>query len=284
MLKRGEISLAPPRGDVFKHNIYQPGVGYRTDHIPDGVRRNSGNHWDDQYQECTTFENSWKPRTGPLEFVSNLTKQKGLGVKVLNMGAGLGDFTVDLAAIPNVFVYHVDFSQQGNNVAHEKVVKKNLQDRVEIHTTDNDIFLQEFYQNQNLADIIFFYGASGSNEPSDIAYAKTMKLASRALNNSGFVWHVTLLQPRLDNFNDFRIQDVLGDFPKAPNMPRKVMTDAGLILVREMTEERPDFHPLEPGGNPVEHLHMVYRGLFKKPHALDVPFSFKDALNSSWKQ
>jgi len=283
-LKKGQISLAPKNGEVSKHNIYQPGLGYVIDHIPEYLKRNNFNHWDTQYGANESFENSWKPRTGPLEFIYNLTQNSAESIIILNMGAGLGDFTRDLAKIPGTFVYHVDFSQKGNDIANEKVLKNKLEERVEIHTCDNNVFLESFFSQNKKADVIFFYGASGSNEPSDVAYQETMSLAAKNLKATGYIWHVTLLQPRITDRYDFRIQDTLGDFPKAPGMPKKVLTEAGLILVQELTEDRPDKHPLEPGGEPIEHLHMVYRGLFTNNTSClnKFPIGLKEAVDPDW--
>jgi len=283
-LKKGQISLAPPNGEVLKHSIYEPGFGYITDHIPDNLKRDDFGHWDTQYGANESFENSWKPRTGPLEFIYNLSQNSTEQITIFNMGAGLGDFTRDLAKVPRTFIHHVDFSQQGNNLAIEKVRENNLEGNVQIHTSDNNVFLQDSFDQNKKADVIFFYGASGSNEPSDIAYQETMSLAAKNLKLGGYIWHVTLLQPMIADKNDLRILDILGDFPKAPGMPKKVLTEAGLTLVKELVEERPARHPLELGGEPLDHLHMAYRGLFTNDINRMNKFSIglKEAVDPDW--
>ena len=279
------FSLAMPGEKVSEHNIYKPGYGYITDHIPPNQQRGHQIHWDEQYAESTSFEKSWKPRPGALEFVYNLARQSDYPLVILNMGAGLGDFTVDLARIPNTMIHHVDFSQQGNEIAKQKVAVAQAQNQAKIHTMDNDTYLQEFIDSGERADIVFLYGASGSNEPSDTLYKKTLELSTSALQNGGYLWHVTMIQPRLIDRSDTSIQDTLGDFPKPPKMAKAILLETGLELVREETEERPDFHPLVPGEIPVHHIHLAYRALFVRPGNEDAlfEFGFQGAINPNWK-
>lgn len=276
-------SLALPGENRMEHNLYKPGFGYLTKHIPKNQQRGHSFHWDEQYCNSEIFEQSWGPRPGPLEFIYNLTQNSKHPIVILNMGAGIGDFTVDLARIPDVIVHHVDFSKQGNKIAIEKIEASGTQDRALIHTLDNDLYLNKFIHSGKKADVVFLYGASGSNEPSDVAYKKTLELSSKALKKGGFIWHVTMIQPRLTNPSDTRIQDTLGDFPKPPGMVREILTNFGLITIKEEECERPDFHPLVPGGESINHLHLVYRGLFRKSNeALNFNFEFRNSVNKNW--
>ncbi|PCI20136.1 hypothetical protein COB64_02395 [Candidatus Wolfebacteria bacterium] len=283
----GAFSLALPNEKISEHNIYKPGFGYITDHISEDHQRGQIIHWDEQYKESDSFEESWKPRPGPLEFIYNLTKETTSPLIILNMGAGLGDFTSDLAHIPNTIVHHVDFSKQGNDIARRKAIDSQVMDNIEIHTIDNDGYLNQFINSGKKADVVFLYGASGSNEPNDIAYQKTLELSVSALKKKGYLWHVSMLQPRLVNSSDLRIQDTLGDFPKPPGMAKRILTNVGMQLIDEETSERPDFHPLVPGGDPKHHLHLVYRGLFVKTaknenERLKFKFGFRDSVSERW--
>lgn len=255
-----------PEGAIFlEHNMYVPGHGYLIDHIPVNQQRGNSAHWDDQYTESGDFENSWKPRSGPIQFVERLAHQTSDILNIINLGAGLGDFSVDLAKIPNTYVYHVDFSETGNRVARQKIQNANVEDAVEIITSDNNIFLQNFLEQGKRADVVFLYGASGSNEPSDIEYGKTLELCAAVLKEGGFLWSVGMLQPRLIDPLDIRVPDVLGDFPKAPGLATRFLEKAGMVLIRETIEPRPDFHPLVPGGPAMHHIHLAGRALYMKP-------------------
>jgi hypothetical protein len=282
-MNNNEINLAREGENIFDHNIYRPGHGYVTDHIPKNQQRGHHTHWDEQYNESDSFEESWKPRPGVLEFVYNLSKESKDNLVILNMGAGLGDFTRDLARIPKTIIHHVDFSKQGNNIAKQKIISANLAEHVHIHTIDNNIYLEQFIKSSQRADVVFLYGASGSNEPNDSEYQKTLELSAHALKEGGYLWHVTMIQPRLLDSSDTRIQDTLGDFPKPPGMAKNILTKIGLSLVREETQERPDFHPLIPGQDPVHHLHLAYRGLFRKgSDEIEFDFDFQNAIGSEW--
>lgn len=283
----GEFSLALPGEKPSEHNIYKPGFGYITDHIPHDQQRGDSSHWDKQYENNSSFERSWKSRPGALEFVYNVSQNSDQKLIILNMGAGLGGFTADLARIPKTFVHHVDFSEQGNMIAMQKVSDPYLKNKAVVHTADNDTYLNEFIDSGKSADIIFLYGASGSNEPSDLGYQKTLELSARALKEGGYIWHVTMIQPRLVDISDTRIQDTLGDFPKPPGMAKSILLKQGLRLIKEEEQERSDYHPLVPGSDPVHHLHLVYRCLFvktrkDKKNTPDFVFGFQDAVNDGW--
>jgi len=281
------FSLALPGENTSDHNIYKPGFGYLIDHIPENQQRGHSTHWNEQYGESDSFEESWKPRPGPLEFIYHLAQQSSTPLIILNMGAGLGDFTTDLARIPNTFVHHVDFSKQGNDIAQEKVDSAGVSTRTEIYTGDNNEYLKNFRESGKEAGVVFLYGASGSNEPSDTEYQKTLELSAGTLKPGGYLWHVTMIQPRLIDPSDTRIQDVLGDFPKPPGMAKKILENTGLHLIREEAQERPDLHPLVPGGEPTHHIHLAYRCLFVKSYTdgtlpPTIEFDFKNAVNPQW--
>ncbi len=280
-----KFSLALEGENPLEHNFYKPGVGYITKHIPKSLQRGNTVHWDEQYKESESFDNSWKSRSGPLEFVYNLSLLSDKELIVINLGAGLGSFSVDLARIPNTTVHHVDFSKEGNIVARQKSIDSKVDCKIKIHTMDNDKYLKEFIASGMKADIIFLYGASGSNEPSDKKYAKTLDLSSKTLKDGGYLWHVTMIQPRLIDPLDTRIKDTLGDFPKPPGMAKEILINLGLNLVREEEQERPDFHPLVPKGEPIHHLHLAYRCLFvnsKNNKFKGINFDFQNAVSSEW--
>ncbi len=277
--------LVPPGENASQHNVYVEGHGYLIDHLGDMHRRNSPDHWNAQFENAEAFRESWKPRQGPLALIDALIAQRleqgsAEPLVILNMGAGLGDFTVDLARRQNVKVVHVDFSERANQVAQQNVDNAGVNVRVQIITAENGDFLRKFKAEGRQADVIFFYGGLVENTPLEADIEKTFASGVEALADGGYMWVVALEQPFLLGLGDRTATDIPGEFPHRPWLVYDMVAkQPGMNLVREERGERPDKHPLKPGKEPQDHMHIVYRGLFVKaetPKSIVTPsFSFK---------
>lgn len=288
------LILARPGENASEHNVYISGHGYLVDHIPLEARRDLPSHWDDQFQNIEVFQASWHPRPGPLEFVYNLTqlrKKDGLSepMRILNLGGGYGDFTVNLAQIPGTIVTHVDFSQRANDITWSLVQNFNVVDRVEVVKADNREYLRRLIDEKQTVDFIFIYGGLAENTPLEKDIEDTLLLSTQVLNPGGYLWYVVLEQPFLEGNGDRTATDVFGEYPCRPGLIRDTVNRIpGMYLVRDVSGPRPDNHPLVAGGGPEDHMHIVYRGLFAKQidgRPIETPnFDFKDALRPDWPQ
>lgn len=282
--------LAPPGENASDHNVFVEGYGYLDDHIPSDQRRNRPEHWDEQFQQTEAFQKSWQPRHGPLELIDNLARKKqgDESFFVANMGAGLGDFTVNLAQIPKVHVAHVDFSPQANQIATELITQKDVDNKVEVVTATNINYLKHLLREGLSPDFIFLYGGLGENTPQEKTIERTLKLAAKALKPGGHIWYVGLVQPFLEeSHNDLVAADILGEYPTRPDLIDEIMKKMlDMYQVGKEIGERPDKHPLLPGGPSQDHLHIILRALYAKTkdgNRVTTPhFGFKDAVDPGW--
>ena len=223
------------REDFFalpNNNVYVREHGYLNDHVSAlspkdlNLYRDDSDHWNKQFENPEAFKKAWKPRFGHLELVYNLAQQKEGEdpFTVVSLGAGLGDFTVDLARIPNIQVTHVDFSEKANEVARKRAEEHVVLDRVEIVTNTNIAFLTDLTNRSVQVDFIFIYGGLGENTPLEAKIEETLTLATRVLKPGGHLWHVGLEQPFLLGKGDFRAQDILGEYPVRPGLIGEVFT------------------------------------------------------------
>lgn len=273
-------------------NVYTPGIGYETDHIPPISRRDTSDHWNAQFAHPEEFRKSWKPRSGPVELVYTLAQEHfektGKPYCVVNMGGGIGDFTADLARIPNVQVIHVDFSEQANVVASQLLQDNNIPpEKVSIVNADHKTFLQTCKHSNISPDFIFFYGGLTDNLPKERDTAEILDLAVNVLSPGGFLWYVGLQQPAIDDPTNTKYADILGEYAARPNLvPEILFQYDNMYLLAEETSDRPDHHRLHPDKEPEDHLHSVQRALFGKSTDGEVPFipkfGFKDAVDPNW--
>ena len=271
------------------HNVWVADYGFLTDHIPAAQRRDLASHWDMQYKYDTAFD-AWQPRHGPVELVYQLASSGRNGARdftVFNLGGGLGGLTVDLARIPGVRVSHVDISQQGNTVAQRKIAGSGLEDKTEVVTTDHKTFLQEAITAGAEPDFIFFYGSLSNDLPLLRQVEELVILAARALRPGAYLWYVGLQEPFLAGSGARAATDVLGEYTMPPGILTSLVgQQPGMYLVREEAGARPDRHPLVPGQQPVDHLHLVHRALYAREMdgvRLDTPrFGFKDSVLADW--
>lgn len=266
-------------------NVYTPGKGYETDHILPIHRRDRPEHWNGQFQNAEAFSKEWKPRPGPLELIHNLAQRRSR-LHVLNMGAGLGDFTVNLAQIPNVQVLHVDFSERANEVARANVIKFGVERTATVLTADHRVVMRAARERNLYPDVIFFYGGLTDNIPKEETSAEILRLAAEVVHPEGLIWYVGLQQPAIIDPTDMRAIDIEGEYPTRPGFVSEVLEHAGMVLVKEDIGPRPDNHPLIPGGPSEEHMHIVHRALYYRPTPgveMNVPdFGFKDAVDPNW--
>lgn len=291
-------------------NVYMEDYGYITDPqlINPDNRRDNAIHWDKIFKDSVAFQESWKPRPGPLELVYNLSRQnneQGIGrqpYKILNMGAGLGDFSVDLARLPGVQVTHVDFSEQANSVARKRAKQYDVLDRsMQIVTAENRAFLTRMIAEGQTADMVFYYGGLGENTPLEEDIEASIVLGSKVLGEGGYLWYVGLQneflnrpenrsKANMDRFHQVFPSgggfptDILGEFPPRPGLIRSAIESIpGMYIVKEENGPRPDKHPLKPGGISEDHIHDAHRLLAaKRIKGVDVAtpdFGFKDAAN-----
>lgn len=300
----GEVffALAPPGEDASAHNVYVDGVGYVTDHINvlhpgEFHRRDVPHHWNEQFgRDPEGFSLSWKPRPGPLELIDNLSSASREGpYTVLNMGAGLGDFTTNLAQIPGVTkVYHVDFSEEANRIAAKRAKQFGVEGKIAFVTLDNQAFLTQFLAEGHQPDAIFLYGGFNENIPRIEDIQNTAGKATNVLKPGGVLWYVGLRQPFLDGKQDRTAIDILGEYPDKDGVINDAMlTNPEMRLVKEVVGERPDNHTLVPGGPRVKHMHVIHRALYVKAIDGETPkipeFGFSDAIDKDawenrWKQ
>lgn len=288
--------LAPPGENASDHNVYVEGVGYITDHIDDlhpGARhrRDDARHWDEQFsRDAEGFSLSWKPRPGPLELIDSLsvnqTQEGDDGTyTVLNMGAGLGDFTVNLAQLPGVTnVYHVDFSKEANKIAIERARHHRVANKVTFMSSDNHEFLTQYKAEGRQADAIFFYGGFNDNIPGIADIQAIANIATTVLKPGGVLWYVGLRQPFLDGTEDRTAIDILGEYPvKNAVINTAILANDQMRLVKEVVGNRPDNHTLVPGGPRVDHMHVIHRALYIKAIDGETPqipeFGFSDAIH-----
>lgn len=266
-------------------NFFRPGQGYLTEHIPVHLRRDLPDHWDGLLTDNAPFEKSWKPRSGPLELIFNLAKCNGnKRFSVLNMGGGTGDFTIDLARIPNVFVTHVDFSLTANRIASGKISTFGLDKKVKVVTADNKEFLKKLASKEQ-ADFVFFYGSVAENLPNEKDVVDTLLAGAQCIKDGGCVYQVMLVQPRITDPRDERATDIMGEYPARITLISEMLSQhPELHLVQEDINSRPDSHPLEQGGVSVPHMHVIQRILLvKNSNGKHIPkFGFKDALSPNW--
>lgn len=279
--------LAGPNKNAFQHNIYVAEYGYVTDHILPNEDRSNPEHWDAQFQDSEIFKQAWKPRPGPLELVDNLARQKRRFFRIVNLGAGLGDFTADLARIPNVSVVHVDFSQQANRVAQINIERSGVSERVKIVTAANLVYLQQCIHEGITFDMVFIYGGLAENTPMEQDIEETIRLATDVLTQGGYLWYVGLVQPFLQGEGNRTATDILGEYPAKPGLLREILDQLpNMYLIKENIGPRPDKHPLQPGGDSIDHMHIVQRALMVKKIGGKIPptpnFDFKNAVDSNW--
>lgn len=274
------------------YNVWVDGYGFLTDHVPDNQRRDFADHWDMQYENEMAFEEAWQPSHGPLGLVYQLALHRpdaGRDYTVLNMGAGLGNLTVDLARIPGVYVTHVDISRRANEVARRKVDLFGLGGKATVVTEDSGRFLGKENAAGRNPDFIFFYGSLNDNIPLLRDIEDLLDLAVRTLRPGGYLWYVGLDQPFLEGTGDRTATDILGEYTVKPGaITSMVEQHQDMYLVKEVAGARPDNHPLIPGGEAVPHQHVVHRALYgkKKDRAqLDTPpFEFKESVVPNWSE
>lgn len=289
--------LAPDGTNASDHNIYKEGYGYQTDFIdplhPDILhRRDDPQHWNEQFStDAEGFSLSWKPRPGPLEFIDKLSvakQQQETGndkFTLLNLGAGLGDFTTNLAQLPGVSeVIHVDFAAKANEIAAKRAEKYGVANKIHFATAENKAFLEQFATGGRQADAIFFYGGFTENIPTIADIQEITRLATEVLKPGGVLWYVGLRQPFLDGNGDRTAIDILGEYPVKDGVVNAAMlANPQIRLVKEVVGERPDNHILEPGGPRVNHMHVIHRALYAKAIDGIIPeipdFGFSDAVN-----
>jgi hypothetical protein len=271
------------------HNVWVADYGFLTDHIPVAQRRDLASHWDMQYEHDTAF-GAWQPRHGPVELVYQLsarTRNATSDFTVFNLGGGLGGLTVDLARVPGVRVIHVDISRQGNAVARRKIAGSGLGDKTEVVTADHEEFLRAAIAEGMQPDFIFFYGSLSNDLPLLRQVEDLLVLATQALSPGAYLWYVGLQEPFLAGRGVRAATDVLGEYTVPPGIITSLVEQQpGMYLVREEAGARPDRHPLVPGGEPVDHLHIVHRALYAKDIGgvrFDTPrFGFKDSVLPDW--
>lgn len=272
------------------HNVWIEGYGFLTDHVPDNQRRDFADHWDMQYENEEAFEKAWLPSHGPLGLVYQLSLHRqdtDRAYTILNMGAGLGNLTVDLARIPGVHVTHVDISRRANEVARRKLDLFGVGENATVVTGDNGRFLQNEITVGRSPDFIFFYGSLVDNIPLLQEVEDLLNLTVRTLRPGGYLWYVGLQQPFLDGKGDRSATDILGEYTVKPgSLTRLVEQYQDMYLVKEIIGARPDNHPLVPGGENVLHQHVIHRALYGKTKdgaRLDTPpFDFKESLVPHW--
>lgn len=289
-LTRDDFYILSGDDNASKHNVWVRNHGYLTDYVkPDDRRDDPKEHWDPQYQNSEAFREAWKPRPGLSELVFKLAQKQTGTYKVLNLGAGLGDFTCDLARIPNAQVTHVDFSEQANNVAQKRIDKFGLSNRVQVITETNLSHLKKLKEQNQQADFIFFYGSLGENTPLEDDIKVTLEAAAAVLKPGGRLWYVGLEQPFLSGEGDTHVTDIIGEWPTRPGFISEALAGSGMVAVKEETGDRPDNHPLKAGGVPEDHFHSAYRSLWVKPEEdgsipVTPEFGFKEAVDPQWQE
>ena len=272
------------------HNVWIEGYGFLTDHVPDNQRRDFADHWDMQYENEEAFEKAWPPSHGPLGLVYQLSLHRqdtDRDYTILNMGAGLGNLTVDLARIPGVHVTHVDISRRANEVARRKIDLFGVAEKAMVVTEDSGSFLGKESAASRSPDFIFFYGSLNDNIPLLRDIEALLGLAVRTLRSGGYLWYVGLQQPFLEGAGDRTATDVLGEYTVKPGaITSMIEQHQDMYLVKEVAGARSDVHPLIPGGEDVEHQHVVHRALYAKKEdgsKLDTPpFEFKESVIPGW--
>ena len=278
------IVLARDGEKPSEHNIYVEGVGYLTDQIDPNQNRASKDHWNKQFLNPEKFQESWKPRKGPLDLVNELRKlEPDKPFRILSLGAGLGDFTVDLAKLgDNIVVTHVDFSKQANKIARLRVKKYEVSDKVKVITATNMAVLDRMTRAEETVDFIFVYGGLPDNTPGLETTETTFKKADHVLKEGGYLWFVGLVQPFLLGKGDQRAIDIGGEYPSHPDVIEGIFRriPGWHVVKKEVGERYPlDNHPITPGGEAVKHVHIIERMLIMKSEGvLTQPtpeFSFK---------
>lgn len=274
------------------HNVWVDSYGFLTDHVPDEQRRDFADHWDMQYENHKEFEKSWQPSHGPIGLVYQLALQRQdthSDYIVFNMGAGLGNLTVDLARIPGVHVVHVDISHRANEVTQRKIDLFGVGEKTTVVTADSGKFLRAENAAGKSPDFIFFYGSLSDNIPLMQEVENLLELTVRTLRPGGYLWYVGLLQPFLEGTGDRTATDILGEYTLKPDtITYMVEQQQDMYLVKETSGPRPDDHPLIPGGESVKHMHVIHRALYGKKEngaQLDTPpFEFKESVVPNWTQ
>jgi ubiquinone/menaquinone biosynthesis C-methylase UbiE len=262
-------------------NIYVEGYGYTTNHVPPELDRSNPRHWDAQYiYNAEAFHTAWQPRHGPLEFVYNLASEyKGKPFEVLNLGGGIGDFSVNLSQLPGVHVTHVDFSEQANHIAQENIRAVGNPEQATVVTMDNEEYLNLLAKQEQKVDFIFLYGVT-ENIPEIATIRSLFTAVNYVLKEGGHLWYVGLQQPFLSDHSRTETTDILGEYPVKPDIVREIVEALpDMQLIREEIESRPDKHPLVPEAPPVEHLHTIHRAVFRKGEGITPEFGFKDPIS-----
>ena len=290
------IHLSSSIGD--SGNIYVKDWGYfNSEDVPELIApeedRSRAKHWNGQFTDPEAFRESWKPRPGPLELVYNLVQQKKelegtvCEFKVLNLGGGLGDFTVDLARV-GAFITQVDFSKNANLVTSKRTEECKVSSQVETITASNLAALDEFDRKKEKFDMVFIYGGLSDNMPHIADIAVNLQAATKVMQPGGHLWYVGLEQPFLKGTGDKTATDIVGEYPCKPDLIKELLTnEQGIHLVDEIRGQRPDRHPLISGGESEDHTHIIWRGLFARelddgtlPETPE--FNFKNAVGPNW--
>lgn len=207
--------------------------------------------------------------------------------RIVNLSAGLGDFTADLARIPNIFVVHIDFSQRANRVAQENIRQSGVLKRVEIVTAVNLAYLQRCINKNIVFNMVFIYGGLAENTPLEQDAEEAIRLTTDVLTAGGYLWFVGLVQPFLQGQGNQTATDILGAYPIKPGLLPEVLDQlANVYLVKEDIGPRSDKHPLQPGRESIDHMHIVQRPLLVKKIDGEIPptpnFDLKNVVDPNW--